>query len=167
MPPPGRSSTINRFGRADAAPRIDDPGRAGDVLVRLVGVAVEQEIVGAALFHVLHQPLIVAVEEGDLATGDLDVAEVFMQRGADLLHGRSQHVPVAVAVTEDEMDRQAAKQKNGFRILNVSAVQHRGHAAAAQLGQGAADRGVPAVGVAEDGDFHGCLAYLSPVESDL
>src|SRR5262245_47727861 len=67
--------------------RIDHPRRTGAMLLGLVRMAVKQEIKMAAVFDVAKESGVVTVNPGNLAAAQLKVAERFVQRGANFLHG--------------------------------------------------------------------------------
>ena len=100
------------------------------------------------------KPSLVAVDKGDLLAVNLQMAEVLVQRRADLLHLVGQRVLVVVAVAEDEVGVEAAEQFDHRRIFDVAAVQDHAHVVRTKQVQGAPDAVDLVVRVAEDGDFH-------------
>ena len=121
---------------------------------RLVRVAIEQEIIGAAKLYVVEHPFVVAVKKTQLAAGDFDMSEVFVQRRPGVSHRSPQAAfLLAVAVAENKMSGQAAKEKHRFRVFNVAAMNDGGNAASLQSANTWLTVACDAMGVAETAIF--------------
>src|SRR5262249_30859208 len=89
-----------------------------------MGVAVKQEIEAAAVFQIVEQALIVAMNPGDSPPLHLQVPERLMQSRADCSDRLPKPVTVKIAVSEDEMCLKTSEQPDRRAILDVTTVEH-------------------------------------------
>src|SRR5438093_6780765 len=102
-------------------PRIDHARRSGAVLLRLMGVAIKQEIEVAAVLDIFEQPFVVSVHPGKLALRQLEIAKRLLKRAADPVDSLAEARALTITIAKHEMHRQAFKEPHRIGIVDVSA----------------------------------------------
>src|ERR1044072_7642430 len=94
------------------------------------------------------------MKKGNLAPLHINVAKWFVQSGADSLHGAAQIISVVIAVAEDEMRCQAAKEFHSLGVFNVTAVDDDLDISLLQELSNFSHRLIAAMRVTDDADAH-------------
>src|SRR5262245_58241892 len=99
---------------------IHDQRLSRSMLLRNMGVAVKHVVEMIAAFEILEETFIVAMNPGQPAAVDFEVAERLVEGGAAVAHSKSQTAAVRVAVPPNEMRRETLEEPNRFVVFNVA-----------------------------------------------
>jgi hypothetical protein len=118
-----------------------------------VRVTVEQVVKMAAVFQVIQQVGIVAMDKGHIGIWHFERPERFVQGPAQFRDGLAEAFSVGIAVTKNEVGV-PWEQGYDFRILDVAAMEDQLYAKAFEQVDGFLDHLRPIMRVAQDGNSH-------------